>query len=166
MKTRAVRIAGAGLAVMWLAACGAGPQTGGEACPEIALLEGFTLEVAADQVPENAPRAVEVEACQDGECRTEEVQLLPGSDTEDLGCDGDGANGACSATAVPNGTLRGMWPTDDFHAGQIDATVSGDGFGPFTAEVAGEDVTSGTGSCAQTVFQTTLRIEDGELRAS
>jgi hypothetical protein len=51
---------------------------------------------------------VRLTVCWDGECDDHEVQLTPGSDTVDQGCNETDPDSACSATAVPNGTKVGF----------------------------------------------------------
>lgn len=125
----------------------------------------FIVLVEADSVPDKPSSGVLVEACQDGGCRSAQIDLTPGMDSVDLGCAGDAHDAPCSAVSVPNGTLTGFWAVDGFAAGPLTATVAGRGFGPFAAEVVGTNAVSGAGSCQQTRFQTTLRISGGVLTA-
>jgi hypothetical protein len=147
-----------------LAGCAVAPPTA--ACPEIALLRGFNVVVEADSVPADPPARVVVKVCQDGTCRTADVELIPGTDSVDQGCEGTGPDSVCSAAAVPNGTLVGTWATADFSPGPLTATVSATGFGPYKEALEGTEARSGTGACSQTAFQTTLRVSGGELTAA
>ena len=57
--------------------------------------------------------------CWDGACKDYDVDLSPGSDTVDQGCDGNEPDAACSATAVPNGTLVGFVTVPALPAGEV-----------------------------------------------
>jgi hypothetical protein len=78
-------------------ACGPGP--GAVPCPAIAQATAVSVTIAADY-------ALQVEklylrACQDGQCKEEDLELRPGSASIDQGCTPEGI---CSATASPDGT--------------------------------------------------------------
>jgi hypothetical protein len=93
------------------------------ACTEIGAPPGVgvTVEktIAADV------DAVQLTVCWDGDCHDHTVQLTPGSDTVDQGCDGNDPDSACSATAVPNGTQVGFAEVPGLPTGtvMIGATV-------------------------------------------
>ena len=93
------------------------------ACTEIGASPGVgvTVEktIAADV------DTVQLTVCWNGDCRDHEVQLTPGSDTVDQGCDGNDPDSACSATAVPNGTKVGFAEVPELPTGtvMIGATV-------------------------------------------
>ncbi|WP_043847661.1 hypothetical protein [Crystallibacter crystallopoietes] len=89
-----------------LTACGASLGSGPQACTEIGAVAGISLTVASSFAPE--VEAVELEACWEGTCRPVAVELYPGEDMVDLGCDSALPEGSCSATATPNGTLTGF----------------------------------------------------------
>ncbi|MFB0836004.1 hypothetical protein ACX8Z9_15835 [Arthrobacter halodurans] len=160
---RAIPASGAVALAVLLGGCGADSPP--RECPEIALMEGFTLVVEADSVPDIPPESVALQVCQENMCRESEVRLSPGSASVDLGCSGTAPDAACSASASRDGSLVGSWPTDDFFPGPLTATVSGEAFGPFSADLAGVERTSGAGACAHTAFQTALRVGGGKLSA-
>lgn len=87
-------------------ACGASLGSGGRACTEIGAAPGVSLTVAREFVPE--VRAATLEICWQGTCRRSAVDLYPGHDTVDLGCDTATPEGNCSAASTPNGTLTGF----------------------------------------------------------
>ncbi|GAA1498793.1 hypothetical protein [Paeniglutamicibacter kerguelensis] len=131
-----------------------------DACPELALLEGFPVVVEAGVAPAGFD-SVMVRACQGGTCHAQDVDLVPGSTSVDAGCSPavpTSADTACSASAVPDGTLVGYWVTGDFNPGPIDVEASAPGFGPVRGTVEGRLESSGSGACLQRVFQTPLHI--------
>ena len=71
--------------------------------------------------PISLPRceSLEASACWGGKCTTGPVELSPGYDTIDQGCDGTEPDAACSASASPNGTLTGFLDVAELPAGQI-----------------------------------------------
>ncbi|HKU02260.1 MAG TPA: hypothetical protein VJQ80_05570 [Arthrobacter sp.] len=81
------------------AALVSGCEPAGTACPAIAQATSVGLTVTAGYAPKVA--ALHLRACQDGTCKEADVELRPGSTSVDQGCT---AEGACSATASPDGT--------------------------------------------------------------
>jgi hypothetical protein len=118
-----VRALAALATVLLLAGCG--PME--VACTEIGAPAGVgvTVEkaIAADV------DAVQLTVCWDGDCHVHKVQLSPGSDTVDQGCNGNDPDSTCSATAVPNGTKVGFAEVSDLPTGTITigATIRRDG---------------------------------------
>lgn len=78
-------------------ACGPGP--GAVPCPAIAQATAVSVTVAAGYAPQ--VEKLHLLACQDGQCKEEDVELRPGSASIDQGCTPEGV---CSATASPDGT--------------------------------------------------------------
>lgn len=76
-------------------------------CPAIAQATAVSVTVAQEFVPQVG--SLRLKACQDGACKEAEVELFPGTASVDQGCTPDGA---CSATASPDGTLMGMLMLD------------------------------------------------------
>jgi hypothetical protein len=76
------------------------------ACTEIGAPPGVTVivekAIAADV------EDVRLTVCWNGNCTDRKVQLAPGTDTVDQGCNGSDLDSACSATAVPNGSKVGL----------------------------------------------------------
>lgn len=104
-----------------LVGCGTSGGGAGLACTEIAALRGISLTVAEDMAP--AVGSAELEVC--GEtCRTHRLDLLPGTDTIDLGCTGTGPEGTCSASSSPNGTLVGFAEDPDLDVSEVDLTLT------------------------------------------
>jgi hypothetical protein len=76
-----------------------GPGSGAVPCPAIAQATAVSVRVSADYAPRVA--TLHLQACQDGTCTEDDVQLHPGSASIDQGCTPEGV---CSATASPDGT--------------------------------------------------------------
>lgn len=121
-----MRIWAAAAVVLALAGCSA-PEAG---CTEIGSVSGVGVTVLAPYA-EQVDR-VRLEICWSGPCIEEAIELTAGSDTVDQGCRGADPDDACSATAVPNGTLVGFLPVPELPAAEV--RVSG------TVTVAGRAV--------------------------
>jgi hypothetical protein len=72
-------------------------------CPMIAQASVVSLTVPMSYVPKVG--TLRLKACQGGVCTEDNVELRKGTVSVDQGCSQDGA---CSATASPDGTLTGM----------------------------------------------------------
>jgi len=81
-------------------ACGPGP--GAVPCPAIAQATAVSVSIPAGYAPQVA--TLHLKACQDGTCTEDDVELHARSASIDQGCTPDGA---CSATASPDGTKFG-----------------------------------------------------------
>lgn len=152
-------------AVLLLASGCAGHPS--DACPELALLEGFPVVVEAGVAPPGLD-SVRVRACQGESCRGQDIDVVPGSTSVDAGCSpaaSGNADAVCSASSVPDGTLVGYWATGDFGPGPIDVEASAPGFGPVRGTVEGRLESSGSGACLQRVFQTPLHIGAGGIES-
>ena len=99
--------------LLWLTGCSA-PEI---ACTEIAAASGVWITVDADIAAE--VESLEASACWGGKCTTGPVELSPGYDTIEEGCNGTEPDSACSASASPNGTLTGFLDVAELPAGQI-----------------------------------------------
>ena len=113
-----------GLLSVWFAAAalltGCGP--GATACPAIAQATAVSVTVTAGYASQ--VRTLHLMACQDGNCKEGDVELRPGSDPVDRGCNPEGA---CSATASPNGTLTGTLMLDALTESGMAVTATGTG---------------------------------------
>jgi hypothetical protein len=87
------------------------------ACTEIGAPPGVAVTV--DKAIAADVDDVRLTVCWDGSCNDHEVQLAPGSDTLDQGCNGSDPDSACSATAVPNGTKVGFADVSGLPPGTI-----------------------------------------------
>ena len=87
------------------------------ACTEIGAPPGVAVTV--DKAIAADVDDVRLTVCWDGSCNDHEVQLAPGSDTVDQGCNGSDPDSACSATAVPNGTKVGFADVPGMPTGTI-----------------------------------------------
>jgi hypothetical protein len=103
-------------------ACGASLGSGGHACTEIGAAPGVSLTVARDFAPE--VKAAKLELCWEGTCRRSAVDLYPGNDSVDLGCDAKTPEGSCSAASTPNGTLTGFVPVPRLPEGPVRAAAT------------------------------------------
>ncbi|MFE4833276.1 hypothetical protein ACFRAU_01200 [Arthrobacter sp. NPDC056691] len=94
------------------------------ACPAIGQVPGVAVTVAAGYSPD--VKTLHLRACQDGRCQEGTLHLVPGSIAVDQGCADDSRpDGACSATAKPDGTLRGMLELDALGDSPIVVTARG-----------------------------------------
>ncbi|MEO5314995.1 hypothetical protein PV772_12890 [Pseudarthrobacter sp. CC12] len=84
-----------GMAAALLSACG----PAGSACPAIAQATAVTVTVTAGY--SSQVRTLHLRACQDGTCKESDAELRAGSSSVGQGCTEEGA---CSATASPDGT--------------------------------------------------------------
>jgi hypothetical protein len=109
-----VRALGA-LPVLLMIGTACTPQT--IACTEIAAPSGISVTVARNAASSITKLILTV--CPGGRCRDHVVELTPGSDSVDAGCDGQGPDAACSATAVPNGTQVGFVEIADLPVGRV-----------------------------------------------
>jgi hypothetical protein len=89
-------------------------------CPAIAQATAVSVTVAADYAPQ--VRVLHLKACQDGTCKESDVELNPGSTSIDQGCTPDGA---CSATASPDGTKVGILMLETLTESPMTVTASG-----------------------------------------
>lgn len=145
-------------AVVLCSAC-AGSGVAPLACTEIGASPGISITVTEGMADSMKDPALEI--CDDG-CRTYELDLRPGSDTVDLGCDSTAPDGSCSASMRPNGTLVGFVPVDRFTGGQIEVTLQ-----------TGEEQYSTSGTpvlvypngpdCPGEALQLSLTLDDGAL---
>lgn len=87
------------LVAVVLAALISGCEPAGTACPAIAQATAVALTVTAGY--SSQVKTMHLRACQDGTCKESGVELRPGSSSVDQGCTKEGA---CSATASPDGT--------------------------------------------------------------
>ncbi|WP_410554108.1 hypothetical protein [Arthrobacter globiformis] len=93
-------------------------------CPAIAQVSGVAVTVAADYSPQ--VKTLHLKACQDGKCKEDTLHLMPGTVAVDQGCTDDARpDGACSATAKPDGTQRGLLELGTLADSAIDVTASG-----------------------------------------
>ncbi|MFC7625040.1 hypothetical protein [Microlunatus sp. GCM10028923] len=115
----AVGISGLILAAVALVGCTAMEP---KACTAIGSVPG--VGVTIDKAAATGVDGLRLEVCWKGDpCRDAEVELQPGTDTVDQGCDGDDPDSTCSASAVPNGTLVGFAQIEGLPSGPIDVTA-------------------------------------------
>lgn len=132
------------------------------ACTEIGAPPGISITVAKDMAESIESPMLEV--CTD-ECRTYDLELQPGSEAVDLGCDSGGPEGSCSASMRPNGTLVGFVDIEELPSGEVGVTL-----------ISGDEHYSTTGKprlvypngpdCPGEALQLSLTLGDGVLTRS
>lgn len=108
------------LALMATAALASACGPAGSACPAIAQATAVAVTVTAGYAPHVG--TLHVRACQDEKCRESDIELRPGSASVDSGCSPEGA---CSATASPDGTKVGSLMLETLTESAMTVTVSG-----------------------------------------
>ena len=87
------------------------------------------IAVTVDRAVAAQLRNLQLRICWGGHCEVRAVALDPGTDSVDRGCSGSDPDSACSATAVPNGSLVGFADIAQLPIGKITvsatATLSG-----------------------------------------
>lgn len=113
-----------GLLLAWIATTalvsGCGP--GASACPAIAQATAVSVTITAGYAPQVG--TLHLQACQDGNCKEGDLELRPGTASVDQGCNPEGA---CSATASPDGTRVGTLMLDALTESAMTVTASGAG---------------------------------------
>jgi len=89
-------------------------------CPLMAQASVVSVTVSASYVDQ--VETLHLKACQDGVCKEADLELFPGTASVDQGC---GPDGGCSATASPDGTLRGMLMLDTLTESPMAVTSTG-----------------------------------------
>jgi hypothetical protein len=87
------------------------------ACTEIGAPPGVAVTV--EKAIATQIEAVLLTVCWNGNCSDHDIELSPGSDTIDQGCDGTDPDSVCSATAVPNGTKVGFAEVPGLPSGTV-----------------------------------------------
>ena len=109
-----MRAYAAGAVLLLVTACTA-PAVGG--CTEIGAVPG--VGVTVEKASAADVTALSLRVCWAGDCTDQQVELSPGSDTIDQGCESDEPDAACSGTVVPNGTLVGFVEVPGLPAGEV-----------------------------------------------
>lgn len=99
-----------------LSACGLSAT----ACPAIAQATAVSITVSANYAPQVG--VLHFRACQDGRCTEADIDLRPGSASIDQGCTPEGA---CSATASPDGTKVGALKLEALTESPMTVSTSG-----------------------------------------
>ena len=155
-----IRAAPALTAAVLCTAC-AGGGASPLACTEIGAEPGVSVTVGEDMA--DAIENPVLEVCIDG-CRTYQLELHPGSETVDLGCDSDEPDGSCAGSARPNGTLVGFVSVDGLTAEEIGVTVISGGQYYRTAATPEVVYPNGRG-CPGEALQLSLTLDRGALSA-
>lgn len=154
------RAAPAFTAVMLCTAC-AGSGAGPPACTEIGASPGVSITVGesmADSIED--PK---LEVCDDG-CRTYDLELQPGTDAVDLGCDSPEPGGSCSASMGPNGTLVGFVVDDQLTSREVAVSLLS-GSERYSTTGTPELVYPNGRDCPGEALQLSLTLDDGALTA-
>lgn len=154
------RAAPALTAVVLSTAC-AGGGAGPLACTEIGASPGISITVAESMAASIEDPKLEI--CQD-ECRTYDLELQPGSETVDLGCDSTEPEGSCSASVRPNGTLVGFVVVDQLTSGEVAVSLLSGSERYSTTGVPELVYPNGRG-CPGEALQLSLTLDDGALTA-
>jgi len=109
-----MRAFAAGAVLLLASACTAPGAVG---CTEIGASPG--VGVTVEKASAANVTALRLRVCWAGDCTDHEVELSPGSDTVDQGCESDEPDAACSATVVPNDTLVGFVEIPGLPAGEV-----------------------------------------------
>lgn len=145
-------------AVVLCTAC-AGGGTGPIACTQIGAEPGVSITIA-----ENMAASIEdpvLEVCAP-ECRTHPVDLFPGSEAVNLGCDSTEPEGSCSASMRPDSTLVGFVRVDELPDGEVGVTlISGDRH--YRTVGTPQLVYPNGRDCPGEVLQLSVTLDDGSL---
>lgn len=98
------------------------------------------------------------------ECRTHDLDLQPGSDAVDLGCDSTEPEGTCSASMRPNGTLVGFVSVEELTAGEVTVTVLSGGK-RYSTTGQPQLVYPNGRDCPGEALQLAVTLDDGALTA-
>lgn len=143
--------------VVFCTAC-AGGGAGPVACTEIGASSGISITVGESMANTLADPTLEI--CDDA-CRTYELDLRPGSETVDLGCDSTEPEGTCSASVRPNGTLVGF-VVDQLTAEEVTVAVLSEGE-RYSTTGTPEWVYPNGRNCPGEALQLSLTLDDGVL---
>ena len=131
------------------------------ACPAIGYVTGISLTIPQ---PAGISRAT-LEACWHGQCVTHPVTLLPETTAAPSTCTGTGPDGACGASMVPTGGLRGFAEMSGLPAEPVRVTVRFDDGKPHTADITPAYSEPHGSACGKAGPQAQLLVgPDRELR--
>ncbi|QFG25594.1 hypothetical protein [Actinomadura sp. WMMB 499] len=138
------------------------------ACPAIGSPSGVSVDVRPPEAARVASASLRV--CWDGACRTPPITLRPSSTSVPMGCDGDGPDAACGASASPDGGRTGFAPVPDLPERPVDVeiTLRDDGGGELLAEtlrVTPKATYPGGPDCGKGGPQARMTVADGRVTA-
>lgn len=146
--------------VVLCTAC-AGGGTGPIACTEIGAEPGVSITIAENMAASMEDPVLEVCAA---DCRTYSVDLFPGTEAVDLGCDSTEPEGSCSASMRPDGTLVGFVRVEELAAGEVGVTlISGDQH--YRATGTPQLIYPNGRNCPGEALQLSVTLNDGVLTA-
>lgn len=153
-----IRAARALTAAVLCTAC-AGGSADPVACTEIGAAPGISLTVAENMA--DMATDAQLVVCDD-DCRTYDLDLQPGSETVDLGCDSSEPEGSCSGVVQPNGTLVGFVVVEQLPVHEVEVSVLSAGR-RFSTTGTPEPVYPNGPDCPGSALQLSLTLNDGAL---
>lgn len=144
-------------AVLCTACAGSGADP--LACTEIGAEPGISVTVAENMAGSTA--GAQLEVCDDT-CRTFDLDLQPGSETVDLGCDSSEPEGSCSGVVRPNGTLVGFVVVEQLPVHDVEVSVLSEGQ-RFSATGTPQPVYPNGPDCPGSALQLSLTLANGVL---
>ncbi|NDU72612.1 hypothetical protein GWI34_08220 [Actinomadura sp. DSM 109109] len=106
-------------ALLALTACGSEGGGAGRTCTAIGSDPGLNLVV-----PDGSRAAsASLRVCWDGTCKEPPIELAPTSKAVSAGCDGDGPDAACGASASPDGGKSGFARIKGLPTSPVQVTV-------------------------------------------
>jgi hypothetical protein len=106
-------------ALLALAACGSESDGAGRPCTQIGAAPGLSLTVPDGSRVASATMRV----CWNGTCHDPRIELTPTSKTVSTGCDGDGSDAACGASASPDGGAAGFAQVEGLPKAPVQVTL-------------------------------------------
>jgi hypothetical protein len=111
-----------GVALLVLAACGSDVGGGGRPCTLIGSMAGLSVVVPAPGAARVASAHLRV--CWNGGCREPRIEMTPTSTSVPMGCDGDGPDAACGASASPDGGKHGFAQVEGLPKAPVEVTLT------------------------------------------
>lgn len=105
--------------LLFVSGCGSPAGNGIPACTEIGAPDGVSVTVAAER--SSTVRRIDLQVCWEAACDNPDLVLRDGSTTTDQGCNADGL---CSASSRPNGTLVGFALVPNLPAGKVEISAA------------------------------------------
>ena len=155
-----LRAAPSFIAVLLCTAC-AGVGAGPLLCTEMGAEPGISVTVAENMA--QSAEAAMLEVCDDG-CRTYELELRPGSETVDLGCDSSEPEGSCSGEVRPNGTLVGFVVIEQLPDHELEVAILAGGK-RYSALGTPKPVYPNGPDCPGSALQLSITLDNGALTA-
>ncbi|HEU5032402.1 MAG TPA: hypothetical protein VFV01_46310 [Spirillospora sp.] len=151
-------------ALLALTACGSDDHV----CALLFSPTGVSVDVAAPDASRIASASLRV--CWDGTCRTKALDFRPSSTSVPLGCDGDGPDSVCEASASPDGDQHGFASITDLPESPVQITLTlrdrhRRAFVDQGLLVTPKAVRRGDSDCGEQGVQAALTVTNGRLAA-